>query len=62
MSPHEIDSMRGTTVAVVDAGAVSERTSAESGETVRQSTVDRILGAFDRNGVQTVCCGAQRKC
>ena len=28
--------MRGTTVAVVDAGAVSERTSAESGETVRR--------------------------
>ena len=34
----------------------------ESGDTVRQATVGRILGAFQRNGVETLRCGAQRRC
>ncbi|HYG27634.1 MAG TPA: helix-turn-helix transcriptional regulator [Caulobacteraceae bacterium] len=33
----------------------------ESGDPVRQTTVDRIISAFKRNGVETVGYGAQRK-
>jgi predicted transcriptional regulator len=33
----------------------------EAGDTVRQATVDRIVSAFERNGVEPLCCGAQRK-
>jgi predicted transcriptional regulator len=34
----------------------------EAGDPVRQATIDRILTAFERNGVETLRCGAQRRC